>query len=120
MRSVAHRAADVQHQMAVEVRFLLEFLDVVAIASRVDLPVDGRDVVAGNVLAVLGKLDAETLEWAAVQAGEQPFDNRPRFQLERSEPRHDGGVEKRPVVRGPRHRYIPLLGSGTVAISLSM
>ena len=120
MRPVAHRAADVEHQVAVEVRLLLELLDVVAIAARVDLPVDGGDVVAGNVLAVLGELDAEALERAAVQAGQQPFDDGPRLQLERAEARHDRRVEKRPIVRGPGHRYIPLFGSGTVSISLSM
>jgi hypothetical protein len=39
-RPVRHRTADVNHQLAVEVGFLLEFLDVVAIAAREHLPVD--------------------------------------------------------------------------------
>ena len=44
--------------MAVEVGLLLELLDVIPIGSRVDFPVDCREIVAGNVLAVLGELDA--------------------------------------------------------------
>ena len=68
VRAVGHRAADVEQQMAVEVRFLFELLDVVTVAARVHLPVDGGERVAGNVLAVLGELDAEAFERAAMQA----------------------------------------------------
>src|SRR5262245_60506432 len=89
--------------MAVEIRFLLEFLDVVAVAARVDLPVDRRQIIAGDVLTVLGELDAEALERAAVKAGEEPLDDRPRFQFERAEPGDDRGIEKRTLARCPRH-----------------
>ena len=106
-------------QVAVEVGLFLELLDVVAIASRVDLPVDRREIVAGNVLPVLGELDAEPLERAAVQAGEHAFDDRARLELERAEARHDRGVEELPLAGAPRHGYIPLLGSGTVSIRRS-
>ncbi len=34
--------------------------------------------------------------------------------------RDDRGVEERPIVRGPGHAYIPLLGTGTVSSSFSM
>jgi hypothetical protein len=53
--------------MTVEIGFFLELLDVVAVAPRVDLPVDRVQIVAGDVLAVLGELDAEPLEGAAVE-----------------------------------------------------
>ena len=61
-RGVCHRSADVDEQLAVKVGFLFELLDVVAVAPRVDLPVHRGEVVAGDVLAVLGELDAEALE----------------------------------------------------------
>ena len=67
-RAVAHRRADVEQEVAPEVGLFLELLDVVAIGARVDLPVDRRQVVARDVLPVLGELDAEALERAAVQA----------------------------------------------------
>ena len=105
--------------MAIEVGLLLELLDVVAIAARVDLPVDGREVVAGDVLAVLGELDAEALERAAMQAREEAFDDRPRLELERAEARHDRGVEELPLARACGHRYIPLFGTGTASSSRS-
>ena len=54
--------------MAIDVGFFLELLDVVAVGPGVDLPVDGGEIVAGQVLAVFGELDAEALERAAVQA----------------------------------------------------
>ena len=41
-RCVSHGCADVQQQMAIEVRFLLELLDVIPVAAGVDLPVDRR------------------------------------------------------------------------------
>ena len=95
-RPVRHRPADVDQQVTVEVGFLLELLDVVPIAAREDLPVDRREIVAADVLAVLGELDAEALERAAVEARQEAFDDRLRLELERAEARDDGGVEKLP------------------------
>ena len=106
--------------MAVEIGLLLELLDVVAIAARVDLPVDRGEIVARHVLAILGELDAEALERAAVQTGEEALDDRARLELERAETRDDRRVQKRTVMRDPGHAYIPLFGTGTVSISRSM
>ena len=57
-------------------------------------PVDRREIVANDVLAILRELDTESLEGAPVQAGEKPLDNRAGAQLERAEPRDDGGIEE--------------------------
>ena len=65
---VRHRRAHIQQQMAFEVGFLFELLDVVPIASRVDLPVERRQIVARHVLPVLRKLDAESFVWTAMKA----------------------------------------------------
>ena len=65
-----------------------------AVAAGVDLPVDRREIVAGDVLAVFGELDAEALERAAMQPREEPFDDRAGLELERAEPRHDRGIEE--------------------------
>ena len=105
--------------MTIEVGLLLELLHVVPIAARVDLPVDGREVVAGDVLPVFGELDAEALERAAMQAREEAFDDRPRLELERTEPRHDRGVEELTLADACGHRYIPLFGRGTDSSSRS-
>ena len=88
--------------MAIEVGLLLELLDVVPIAARVDLPVDRREIVAGDVLPVLGELDAESLERTAVQPGQKAFDDGPRLELERAEARDDRRIEEWPLARG-RH-----------------
>ena len=72
-----------------------------------------------NVLAILGELDAEPLERTAMQPREEPFDDRPRLELERAEPRDDGGIEKLPIARARRHAYIPLFGAGTASSSRS-
>ena len=100
--------------MAVEIGLLFELLDVVPIAAREDLPVDRREVVAGDVLPVFGELDAEALERTAVKAGEKPLDDRARLQLERPEARDNRRVEEPALARADVH-YIPLLGTGTAS-----
>ena len=117
-RAVPHRAAHVEHQVAIEVGLLFELLDVVAIAARVDLPVDRRQIVAGDVLAVFGELDAEAFERAAVQAERKPSTIVRAF---------NSSVPRRATTAGSRNcrsravatAYIPLLGTGTVSISRS-
>src|SRR5690606_10279761 len=75
--------------VAVEVRLLLELLDDVPIRARVDLPVERGEVVAWQVLPVLRELHAEALERASVQAGQEPFDNGARLEVDGAEPRDD-------------------------------
>ena len=93
--------------MAVEVGLLLEFLDVVAVAARVHLPVDRGEVVARHVLAVLRELDAEALEGAAVKPGQEAFDDRARFQLECAQARDHGRIEELACARELGHRLHP-------------
>ena len=54
----SHRAAAVEHDVAAQVGLGLELLEVVAVGAGEDAPVEPPDVVAGDVVAVLGKLDA--------------------------------------------------------------
>ena len=54
-----------------------------------------------------------------MQAGNEALDDRPRLELQRAEPRDDGGVEKLPIARAGRHAYIPLFGTGTASSSRS-
>src|SRR5262245_45724281 len=106
--------------MAIEVRFLLELLHIVAVAARVHLPVDTGEVVARQVLPVLCELDAEPLEGAAMEPRQKSFDDGARLQLERPEPRDDRGVEKPELSRarmGSHGGYKPLLGTGTASRS---
>ena len=111
VRAVAHRAADVEHQVAVEVGLLLELLDVVAIAARVDLPVDRRQMSSpGMYWRYSANSTLKPLNGLRCRPESKPFDDRPRLQLERAEARDDRGVEERPVVRGPRHGLHPALG----------
>ncbi len=98
--AVSHGRADVQQHMALEVRLFFEFLDVVTVAAGVDPPVDRRQVIPRQVLPVLGKLDAEAPQRAAVKTGEKPFHHRPGLQLHGSQPRNNGRVQKPEVTSG--------------------
>ena len=119
-RPVTHRGAHIERNAAFEVGLFFVFLDVKAVASCVDFPVDRGQVVTGHVLPVLGELHAEPLERAAMQAGEEPLDDGARLQLERAQSRHDRGVEEQAFAGALRHVYIPLFGTGTASRSRSM
>ncbi len=92
--AIAHRSADVEQQVALDVRLFLILLDVVTVAARVDLPVERGEIVAVDVLAVLGELDAEALVRAAMKAREKSLHDRPRLQLHGPEPCDHGGIQK--------------------------
>ena len=72
---VAHRAAQVHHQVAGDVRLGLELLDVVLVGLGVDQPVDVLGIVAGRVLAMLAELDREAVERAGVQPLQETLDD---------------------------------------------
>ena len=99
--------------MALEVGLLLELLDVVPIAARVDLPVERGQIVAGQVLAVLGELDAEPLIGLRCRPARKPSTTVRAF---------SSIVPSRAMTAGSRNRrsrggrggaigYIPLCGS---------
>src|ERR1700674_4086342 len=90
------------------------------VGSRVDLPVDRRDIVPGHVLTVFGKLNAEALERTAVKTREEALDDRAGLELESAQARQDRGVEELPFAHAGRHGYMPLLGGGTSSSRRSM
>src|SRR5215470_15949355 len=118
-RAIRHRRTDVDEQLTMQVGFFFVLLDVVAVAARVDLPVHRREIVAGNVLAVFGELDAESFERTAMQAGDEPFDDRAGLELESAEASDHSRIEELAIARRPGHGYIPLFGTGTVSSSRS-
>ena len=79
---VGHRGAEVHHQVAGDVGLGLELLEVILVGLGVDVPVEVLEVVAGDVLAMLGELDGEALERAGVQAGQEALDDELGAQVE--------------------------------------
>ena len=79
---VAHRAAQIHHQVAGDVGLGLELLDVVFVGLGVDQPVDVLGIVAGSVLAMLAEFDREALKRAGVQALQETLDDELRAQIE--------------------------------------
>ena len=74
---VAHAFAGIQEQMADQVGFVLELLQIILVGPAEDFPIEIAKVVAGGVLAVLGELDREAVEGAAVDARHVSLDDRP-------------------------------------------
>ena len=68
--AVPHRRADIQDQMADEVRLHLVLLDEVLIARVVDAPVDVLGIIADHVLAVSGELHGEARQGRLVRTGQ--------------------------------------------------
>ena len=79
---VAHRAAQVHHQVAGDVGLGLELLDVVLVGLGVDQPVDVLRIVAGRVLAMLAELDRKAVKRAGVQALQEALDDELGAQIE--------------------------------------
>ena len=83
---VAHALAGVQQQVADQVRLFLELLQVVLVGPAEDFPVEVAQVVAGRVLAMLGELDREAVEGAAMHARDVALDDPPRAQRQALQP----------------------------------
>ncbi len=97
---VTHRSRQIHHQVAGQVRFRLELLDVEAVGLGVNVPVHVGNIVAGRVLAMFGELDRKPLERAGVQPRDEALNNELGAEVE---PRHladDGRVQ---VFFGGRH-----------------
>src|SRR5205085_4053522 len=73
--AVAHGPTQIDQQVAAEVGFVLETLDVIAVAAGEELPVKVARVVAGGVLAILAELDGETMVRAAMKSRKEPLHN---------------------------------------------
>ena len=80
--AVAHGLAAIEQQVRHEVRLLLVLLDVVAVAAPEHLPIEMPRVVAGDVFAVLRKLDRKSAERRLVRTGHVALDNRARLEAE--------------------------------------
>jgi hypothetical protein len=68
-----HRAAVINQEMASEIGLVLEFLDVIAIGSGVEPPIQISGVVAWCILAIFGKFDGKTVIRAAVESIPESF-----------------------------------------------
>ena len=101
--AILHRLADVHDEPAIEVGFGLVLFEVEAAGAAVDFPIDVFDVVAGDVFAVLGELDAEAVVGTFVHAGEVALDEEPGLEFEAPDGGEDGGVEVALGVVGLRH-----------------
>ena len=79
---VAHRAAQVHHQIAGDVRLGLELLDVILVGLGVDQPVDVLRIVAGRVFAMLAELDRKAMKRAGVQPVQKSLHDELRAQVQ--------------------------------------
>ena len=95
--AILHGLAAIEEEVGDEVRLLLVLLDVVAVAAAEDFPVEMPGVVAGDVFAMLRKLDGESAEGGAVRAGHVALDDAARL-----EPEVFGLLDGRGVEEGAR------------------
>src|SRR5262249_41751006 len=71
-----------EHQIAKQVGLILVLLEIDLVAFAEHLPIDIAQVVAGSVLAVLGKFYRESVVRTAMQTGHVAFDDMPRSQAQ--------------------------------------
>jgi hypothetical protein len=89
-----HRARNVENHREVGVGVGLILLQVVAVGSRVQLPVHPPDVVARHVAAVLGEIDRRAEVRRPVQPVDEPVNYGLREQFEVPNPREDLGIDE--------------------------
>ena len=94
-RGVTHRPAHVEHEGAAEVGLVLEPLDVVAVGSGEQPPVEIARVVARAVFAVFAELDREPVIGTAVNPFHEPLDRDPRPDLQALDPHQGRRVDQR-------------------------
>ena len=92
--AVGHAGAGVEDDGAAEVGLLLVAFDGVPVGPGEGPPVEPFEVVAGGVLAVVGELDGEAVERAAVQAGDAALDDPLGAEAQRDDLGEDGGVKR--------------------------
>ena len=100
-RAEAHRRARIEQDHESRVRLADEALDVRAVGARIHVPVDETRIVAFRVGAILGELLAEAEKRRPVHAGQKPFDDGARDEIEIGEPREGLGVQQVLSRRGP-------------------
>ena len=91
-RPVGHRTAAIHNEREPEVRVGFEFLDVKTIRATPRAPVETAGVVAGDVFAVLGKLDGRSADGTAVAARDTAYHRLARVQRQREKAREDFAV----------------------------
>lgn len=70
----AHGGGAIEEDVALHVGLLLEGLEVVPFGAGKDAPIDEREVIAGDILTILGELDGGPAFLRAMAPGEEAFD----------------------------------------------
>jgi hypothetical protein len=97
-----HRPGNVEQDREIRVGVGFVLLDVVAIRSRVEPPVDTTDIVAGDVAAVLGKIDRGAEVGRAVRSVDEPLDDVACEQIQTSDPAQDFRIDEAGAGKGGR------------------
>src|SRR5690606_2860329 len=93
-RPVGHGRRSVDEEVDGEVFFFLVEAEEELLAPLVDVEVERADVVALDVVAVIGELDAGAGLLARALGAEAPAEDAPRGERERVQLAHEGFVEE--------------------------
>jgi hypothetical protein len=74
-RTVLHRLALIDHQIASTIRFILETFLIVPIGPSIEFPIDRFGIIADRIGAILAEFDRETVLGTSVQSGLESVDN---------------------------------------------
>jgi hypothetical protein len=88
-----HRFRAIEEDVGAKVRLVLKQLDVVLIGAGEDLPVNGAQIIAGRIGAVIEILDGKPVVGTAMPAGEEPLHHLPGDQLHVADTGETIGIE---------------------------
>ena len=91
---IAHAGRAIDDHRAAEIGLGLVALEHQAIAASEHLPIEMADVIAGDIGAMIGKVDAVPLVRTAMGAGTQAFDDDPGNHFQAMQPGEIGRADK--------------------------
>ncbi len=100
---VGHRGAEIHDQIAGHIGLGLELLQIILVGLGIDVPVEILQIIAGNVFAMFGKFNGESLKRTGMQTGQKTFDDELRLQIESSDLIDDFGTK---ILFGVGHEAI--------------
>lgn len=89
-----HRGALVDEELAAEVGFFFKLLDIKAVGTAIEAPIDMGGAFAGVVLAIVGKFYRKAVQRTAVAARDKAFHGLPCEEVELAIALGGGGVHK--------------------------
>src|SRR5438874_2097877 len=92
-RSIPHRFAGIDDADQVKIRLLQILLEINLVGLPINFPIDMPNIIPLHIRPMLRKLHRDALIRRSMHPGHQPFNDQPRPQIQRRNPRQGLGIQ---------------------------